>query len=79
MPLAGVLTAYLAFEAGGFFPGAIGIAGAALAVALVELDLLSDLWSYAPARAIIEFDRVRAYWEMTAPFAWFFAAGGVTA
>ena len=84
-----VLVLYLAFSSGGFFPGATGVAAAALfgalvlrislaarpfaglggavAVAAGALALLaawtlaSAGWSDAPARALLEYDRVLLY------------------
>lgn len=83
------LTAYLGFNAGGFFPGATGIAAVALCVAgiaaimlaarpqerltpallttlflllgLAVWTLVSVVWSDAPGRALLEFDRVLLY------------------
>jgi hypothetical protein len=87
--LPGLLTAYLAMDAGGFFPGTVGIAtvvmalllmlrvttarspvagwgrGAALVggagALLASWVLASALWSGAPIRAVVEFDRVLLY------------------
>jgi hypothetical protein len=87
--LPGVLTAYLANEAGGFFPGTVGLAGAVMALLLAlritagrhpvaglgrgavlvggagallaSWTFASALWSDAPMRAIVEFDRVLLY------------------
>jgi O-Antigen ligase len=89
LPLAGALTAFLAFRAGGFFPDTTAVAvlvlaialllrvtlaaepfgglGRAAAVALVAVagfamwTLVSAMWSDAPARAVVEFDRVLLY------------------
>ena len=85
----GALTAWFAFRAGGFFAGPVGLAGVAVAVALLLQStlarrpfagwsaratvvaaagvglacwvLLSATWSDAPARAMVEFDRVLLY------------------
>ena len=85
----GVLTAYLAFGSGGFFPGQVAVAAVGLSLALLlrittgrdplagwsaaavavaaagvllaSWTLLSALWSDAPARALLEFDRVLLY------------------
>jgi hypothetical protein len=85
----GAVTAYVANEAGGFFPGSVGLAAAVMALLLVlrmtagrhpvagwgrgaalvggagallaSWVLASALWSDAPARAIVEFDRVLLY------------------
>jgi hypothetical protein len=87
--VAGALTAWFAFRAGGFFAGPVGLGAAALAVALLLQStlarrpfagwsptatvvavagvglacwvLLSAGWSDAPARALLEFDRVLLY------------------
>ena len=89
LPLAGALTAYLAFSAGGFFPGSTAVAAVVMAVALMlrftlatrpaygwspaagvialalallaSWILLSLLWSGAPIRAVVEFDRALLY------------------
>src|SRR5215216_2473652 len=86
---AGVLTAYLANRAGGFFPGVTGLAALALVIAFVlrttiarrpvagwgaqaavvgaagallaSWTLVSVLWSHAPLRAAVEFDRTLLY------------------
>ena len=83
--LAGALTAFLSFRAGGFFPGVTGLAAMAVALLLLlrvtlaaepfagwsrtaavgalagacfaSWTLASALWSDAPGRALVEFDR----------------------
>jgi len=87
--LPGALTAYLANDAGGFFPGTVGLATVVLALLLMlrmttagrpvagwgrgaavvagaaallaSWVLASALWSNAPMRAVVEFDRVLLY------------------
>jgi hypothetical protein len=87
--LAGALTAFLSFRAGGFFPLITGIAAIAVAVVFLlrvtlaadpfggwsraaaaaalagacfaSWTLVSAVWSHAPARAIVEFDRALLY------------------
>src|SRR5688572_8442828 len=87
--LPAALTAYLANDAGGFFPGTVGLAAAVMALLLMlrvtvgrhpvggwgrgavlvggagallaTWVLASALWSGAPMRAVVEFDRVLLY------------------
>jgi len=89
LALAGALTAFLSFRAGGFFPAITGLGAIAVAVLLLlrvtlspqpfagwsraaavvalagacfaSWTLVSALWSDAPARAIVEFDRALLY------------------
>jgi hypothetical protein len=89
LPLAGVLTAFLAFRAGGFFPDMTAVVALVLAAALVlritlaadpfggwsragavaalaaagfaSWTLVSESWSHAAGRAIVEFDRALLY------------------
>ncbi len=55
LPLAGVLTAYLAFSAGGFFPGSVGAAAVVMALALLlRLTLAArPVQGWSPAAGVI--------------------------
>jgi len=94
MLVPGLLVIYLGFDAGGFFAGTTGAAGAAIAVllairvltapspfsgltpfgivalvgiaGLAALSLVSQVWSHAPARALLSFDLAALYLAVTA-------------